>query len=106
MIIWQQLYYHAKTNMAAPSQLVQYVIVRSDLIKSCKWKVGAVIAQACHATTAVLHMFYEDSHTQAYLKDLDRMHKIILEVWLPGFTLMNSLINSVLFCTDFFFFPV
>ena len=64
-----------------PSQLVQYVIVRSDLIKSCKWKVGAVIAQACHATTAVLHMFYDDSHTQAYLKDLDRMHKIILEVF-------------------------
>lgn len=72
------------TNMAAPTyapgQLVQYVIVRSDLIKSCKWRVGAVIAQACHATSAVLHLFYEDSHTQAYLKDVDRMHKIILEV--------------------------
>lgn len=70
--------------MAAPTsvcnQLVQYVIVRSDLIKSCKWRVGAVIAQACHATTAVLHMYYDDVHTQAYLKDLDRMHKIILEV--------------------------
>ncbi|XP_054720123.1 putative peptidyl-tRNA hydrolase PTRHD1 [Uloborus diversus] len=61
------------------SNLVQYVVVRGDLLKTCKWPVGAVIAQACHATTAVLHMYYDDGHTQAYLKDLDRMHKVILE---------------------------
>ncbi|KAG8034009.1 hypothetical protein G9C98_008490 [Cotesia typhae] len=43
------------------------------------WSVGAVIAQACHASTAVTHMFYNDLHTQKYLADLDNMHKIVLE---------------------------
>ncbi|GFT28655.1 putative peptidyl-tRNA hydrolase PTRHD1 [Nephila pilipes] len=61
------------------TQIVQYVIVRGDLLKACKWPVGALIAQACHATTAVLHLYYDDVHTQKYLKDLDRMHKVILE---------------------------
>uniref|UniRef100_A0A1B6E661 peptidyl-tRNA hydrolase n=1 Tax=Clastoptera arizonana TaxID=38151 RepID=A0A1B6E661_9HEMI len=60
--------------------IVQYVLVRSDLLKSLKWPVGAVIAQACHACTAATHMFYEDPITQEYLKDLDSMHKIVLEV--------------------------
>ncbi|XP_015930761.1 putative peptidyl-tRNA hydrolase PTRHD1 [Parasteatoda tepidariorum] len=64
---------------SACSQLVQYVVVRGDLLKECKWPVGALIAQACHATTAVLHTYYDDVHTQAYFKDLDRMHKVILE---------------------------
>lgn len=59
--------------------IVQYVVVRSDLIKELKWPVGAVIAQACHAVTAVTHLFYEDEHTQEYLKDLENMHKVVLE---------------------------
>ena len=60
--------------------LVQYVVVRKDLVKVLKWPTGALIAQACHACTAVMHMFYQDENTQQYLKDLDRMHKVILEV--------------------------
>ena len=35
-------------------------------------------AQACHATTAVIHQFYEKEDTKNYLKDLDNMHKIVL----------------------------
>ena len=62
------------------SGIVQYVIVRGDLIKSLEWPLGAVIAQACHACTAVIHLFYEDPHTQEYLSDLDNMHKVVLEV--------------------------
>ncbi|XP_056644877.1 putative peptidyl-tRNA hydrolase PTRHD1 [Diorhabda sublineata] len=61
------------------SNIVQYVVVRSDLIKSLEWPVGAVIAQACHAVTAVTHLFYVDEHTQRYLEDLDNMHKVVLE---------------------------
>ena len=61
-------------------KLVQYVIVRRDLIDSLKWSVGAVIAQACHACTAIVHMSYEDEHTQLYLHKLDSMHKVVLEV--------------------------
>ncbi|CAH1975636.1 unnamed protein product [Acanthoscelides obtectus] len=61
------------------SSIVQYVIVRSDLLKELQWPVGALIAQACHAVTAATHLFYQDEHTQTYLKDLDNMHKVVLE---------------------------
>ncbi len=58
--------------------VVQYIAVRGDLID--KWPMGAIIAQACHASSAVLHMFKEDPVTQEYLADLDAMHKIVLRV--------------------------
>ncbi|KAL6434043.1 hypothetical protein ACFW04_005890 [Cataglyphis niger] len=61
------------------SGIVQYVVVRGDLSKTMKWPLGAVIAQACHACIAVTHLFYNDAHTQAYLADLDNMHKVVLE---------------------------
>jgi len=60
--------------------IVQYVVVRSDLMKSLSWPVGALIAQACHASTAVMHLFYDHEDTQKYLRELDSMHKIVLEV--------------------------
>nr|CAD7396272.1 unnamed protein product [Timema poppensis] len=69
-------------------QLVQYVVVRKDLVKVLGWSIGAVIAQACHACTAVIHMFYQEPCTQEYLQDLDNMHKIILEM-----SLKNKLSN-------------
>ncbi|XP_076306737.1 putative peptidyl-tRNA hydrolase PTRHD1 [Tachypleus tridentatus] len=58
---------------------VQYVVVRGDLLKTLKWPVGAVIAQACHATTAVIHSFQNDPNVLSYTSDLDRMHKVVLE---------------------------
>jgi len=68
--------------MSTPLKLVQYVVVRRDLLDIMKWPVGAVMAQACHACTAVIHLNYEDTHTQEYLLDLDNMHKVILEVFI------------------------
>lgn len=62
------------------SGIVQYVVVRGDLARTMGWPLGAVVAQACHACTAVIHLFYNDAHTQAYLADLDSMHKVVLEV--------------------------
>lgn len=62
------------------SGLVQYVIVRGDLVKTLGWPVGAVIAQACHACSATIHVFYDDPNTKNYLSDLDNMHKVVLEV--------------------------
>ena len=62
------------------SGIVQYVVVRGDLARTMGWPLGAVIAQACHACTAVIHLCYNDAHTQAYLADLDNMHKVVLEV--------------------------
>lgn len=60
--------------------IVQYVLLRSDLLKELGWSIGAVVAQACHASTAVLHLYREDEHTTQYLNDLDNMHKVVLEV--------------------------
>ena len=60
--------------------LVQYIALRGDLLRVDKWPIGAMVAQACHASAAVLHQFKDDSNTQQYLKDLDSMHKVVLEV--------------------------
>ena len=64
----------------AAQGIVQYVLVRSDLCKTLGWPVGALVAQACHASTAVIHLFYNHEDTQKYLADLDNMHKIVLAV--------------------------
>lgn len=60
--------------------IVQYVLLRSDLLKELGWSVGALVAQACHASTAVLHLYKDDEQTMQYLSDLDNMHKVVLEV--------------------------
>jgi Peptidyl-tRNA hydrolase PTH2 len=60
--------------------LIQYIALRGDLLKILKWPVGAVVTQACHASSAVTHMFHDDPNMQAYLADIDRMHKVVVEV--------------------------
>ena len=62
------------------AQLVQYIALRGDLLRVQKWPVGALVAQACHACTAVIHTHREDPNMTHYLSDLDRMHKVVLEV--------------------------
>lgn len=61
------------------STIVQYIVVRGDLRSALNWPLGAVIAQCCHATAAVMSLHAEDEETQTYLKDLDNMHKVVLE---------------------------
>lgn len=63
-----------------PTRLVQYVVVRSDLVHKLSWPLGAVITQACHAATAAIHLHYGDADTQQYLAELDSMHKVVLGV--------------------------
>ncbi|XP_060066029.1 putative peptidyl-tRNA hydrolase PTRHD1 [Ylistrum balloti] len=63
--------------MASP--IVQYIVLRKDLVDKLKWPIGALIAQACHACTAVMHNFREETTTQQYLADIERMHKVVLE---------------------------
>lgn len=60
--------------------IVQYIIVRGDLLKTLNWPIGAVIAQCCHAATAINHLNEEDEATKTYFSDLDNMHKVVLEV--------------------------
>jgi len=62
--------------------IVQYVVVRGDLLYALKWPVGALLAQVGHVCTAVTHLFYQDPHTQQYLAEIDSMRKIVLEVHL------------------------
>ena len=81
--------------------LVQYVVVRSDLLNVLKWPVGAVITQACHASSAVLHRFYTDPNTQAYLSDVDRMHKVVLQVMELLFVLKSETVLCIEFRLGF-----
>ena len=66
--------------MASSSVLIQYIVLRRDLLTTLSWPVGAVIAQGCHASTAVLHLYRDHPHVVDYLSDLDHMHKVVLEV--------------------------
>lgn len=70
----------AAPGAGSPGRLVQYVVVRSDLVHKLSWPLGAVITQACHAATAAIHLHYGDPDTQRYLAELDSMHKVVLGV--------------------------
>lgn len=78
--------FHKRSDlqMAAVSvgtvKLVQYIVVRRDLLDRADWSLGALITQACHASSAALFLFRECPQTQEYYGDLDRMHKVVLQV--------------------------
>lgn len=69
------------------ASLVQYVIVSGDIVRKLNWPIGAVIAQCCHATTAVGHLNQDDPDTKAYFNNLDNMHKVVLEVIFYNFNI-------------------
>ncbi|CAO3690662.1 unnamed protein product [Rhizopus stolonifer] len=56
-----------------------FIVVRKDLAKKLQWPTGSVMTQACHASTAILHITRDDQNTKEYLADLDNMHKVVLE---------------------------
>ncbi|CAH6786874.1 putative peptidyl-tRNA hydrolase PTRHD1 [Phodopus roborovskii] len=65
---------------AEPQILVQYLVLRKDLSQApFSWPTGALVAQACHAATAALHIHRDHPHTVAYLRELGRMRKVVLE---------------------------
>jgi hypothetical protein len=66
---------------AEPQILVQYLVLRKDLSQApFSWPAGALVAQACHAATAALHLHRDHPHTATYLRELGRMRKVVLEV--------------------------
>lgn len=67
-------------SSGAARVIVQYIALRGDLLKAMNWPVGAVITQACHASTAAVCSFTEDPAVREYLADMDRMHKVVVEV--------------------------
>ena len=61
--------------------LVQYIVLRKDLLpkSNTNWTWGAIIAQACHASSACLFKYQKDPHVVTYVKDWQNMHKVILQ---------------------------
>ena len=57
--------------------LCMYILLRRDFTP--KWSAGALVAQACHASTAALWLYRDDPATQAYVSRLDDMRKVVLE---------------------------
>ncbi|XP_074603138.1 putative peptidyl-tRNA hydrolase PTRHD1 [Brevipalpus obovatus] len=55
--------------------IVQYIVVRGDL----GWPLGALMAQACHASVAAITKFNGHENTKAYLDQLETMHKVVLK---------------------------
>lgn len=67
-------------STSAIQPLVMQLIVDRELIKS-GWTMGPMMAQAAHATTAIIMLSRDRDDTQAYVSDanLPHMHKIVLQ---------------------------
>ncbi|KAM7078660.1 putative peptidyl-tRNA hydrolase PTRHD1 [Molossus nigricans] len=79
---------------AEPQILVQYLVLRKDLSQApFSWPAGALVAQACHAATAALHIHRDHPHTVAYLQELGRMRKVVLEA--PDETTLKELAETL-----------
>jgi hypothetical protein len=70
----------AGSSAAAPAAdpIVQWVVLRRDLWQDLGWPLGAVVAQACHASTAAVFSHMSDDLTQEYIHadNIDHMHKV------------------------------
>ncbi len=58
--------------------VVQYIVLRKDLVDTLKWPLGSVISQACHAAVAAIWLHQQDSMTAKYCspENLDHMTKV------------------------------
>ncbi|CAN6236170.1 unnamed protein product [Urochloa humidicola] len=73
--------------------LVQYVVLRRDLADA--WPMGSVVTQGCHAAVAAVWEHRDHPDTAAYCgpDNLDRMHKVTLEV--KGETQLKNLAEKL-----------
>uniref|UniRef100_A0A1B0DAT5 peptidyl-tRNA hydrolase n=1 Tax=Phlebotomus papatasi TaxID=29031 RepID=A0A1B0DAT5_PHLPP len=58
--------------------LVQYIIVRKDVLKD--QGLYFIMSEACLVCSSVHFTFHEDPVTQKYFSDIDNMHKVVLGV--------------------------
>lgn len=58
--------------------IVQYIVLRKDLVETMKWPLGSVVSQGCHAAVAAIWLHKDDSVTAQYCgpENLDFMHKV------------------------------
>lgn len=67
----------ASSSSTEDEPIVQCIVVRKDL----DWPLGAMMAQACHASVAAIEATRSEAHTAAYVhpKAIARMHKVVYE---------------------------
>ncbi|XP_047070917.1 putative peptidyl-tRNA hydrolase PTRHD1 [Lolium rigidum] len=77
----------------AEDVVAQYVVLRRDLADA--WPMGSVVAQGCHAAVAAVWAHRDHPDTAAYCApdNLDRMHKVTLEV--KGETMLKNLAEKL-----------
>lgn len=75
--------------------LVQYIVIRKDLVLEQNWPLGSIIAQGCHAAVAAIWLHKDDPLTAHYCRpeNLDHMHKVVLEV--KGETQLRNLAQKL-----------
>nr|PNR34796.1 hypothetical protein PHYPA_022694 [Physcomitrium patens] len=75
--------------------IIQYIVIRKDLVDTMKWPLGSVISQGCHAAVAAIWLHKDDSVTSEYCagENLDNMHKVTLEV--KGETQLRNLAQKL-----------
>ncbi|CAM6088904.1 unnamed protein product [Calypogeia fissa] len=75
--------------------IVQYIVIRKDLVEGLNWPLGSVISQGCHAAVAAIWLHKDDPVTQQYCApdNLDNMHKVTLEV--KGETQLRNLAQKL-----------
>lgn len=73
----------ASTSLNSDDFLVQYVVLRRDLID--EWPLGSTVTQACHAAIAAIWIHRDRIDTAAYLSasNLDSMTKVCSMNYLP-----------------------
>ena len=70
----------AAAHVSGDDPLVQFVVVRRDLLATMGWPTGSVITQACHAVAAVNWKHRYDPAVVLYCDDTDNMRKVVKEV--------------------------
>lgn len=61
-------------------KLIQYILIRKDLIGTKQWSIGSMIAQGCHASVAAIATTLESECTREYIADYLNMTKLVLAV--------------------------
>ncbi|KAJ4968331.1 hypothetical protein NE237_015032 [Protea cynaroides] len=71
---------NAAGNTPDADVLVQYIVLRRDLIDS--WPLGSIVTQGCHASVSAIWSHKDDAHTLDYCspESINSMHKVTLEV--------------------------
>jgi len=82
-------------TLQKPDPVVQYIVLRKDLVDTMKWPLGSVISQGCHAAVAAIWIHKDDPVTAEYCgtANLDNMHKVTLEV--KGETQLRNLAQKL-----------